>query len=115
MHCLCTRRSGTGKVRDVRFLDADVAAAQLALGHSLVNGSATPAPSAAPVAAAMHGQRYGSLHTHTHTHIHIHTGFAHSLPCLHTMHATRMRDAYSVLCDCEHVWCSLLQVASHSV
>ncbi len=53
-----THRSATGHVREVRFLDADVAAAQLSRNHSLMDGVGCPAPDVTPLSHAMRGQRW---------------------------------------------------------
>ncbi len=41
----------------MRFLDVDTAAAQLNSNHALAYGSSLPAPSVAPLAVGMRGQR----------------------------------------------------------
>uniref|UniRef100_A0A7S0RG02 Uncharacterized protein n=1 Tax=Chlamydomonas leiostraca TaxID=1034604 RepID=A0A7S0RG02_9CHLO len=51
-----TSRTPTGKVRDVRFLDADVAAAQLTANHLMASGTGAPQPTSAPL-TGLRGQR----------------------------------------------------------
>jgi hypothetical protein len=51
-------RVSSGKVKQVRFLDSEVAYWQTATAHATVNGSSTPTPSAADV-HALDGTRCG--------------------------------------------------------
>lgn len=50
-------RSSTGHVRDVHFLDLDVAQAQLTTQHYLVNGTGSPPPRAVEAVTALQGCR----------------------------------------------------------
>ena len=53
---MAPKREGTGKVVDVKFLDTDVAQAQLSWCHLLAQGSASPPPRAEAI-GALRGQR----------------------------------------------------------